>query len=137
MKKRAFGAIFLLWMTGCSSPSQHITPSTPSTRTAPAALVGEPISSLDAILTSGTTLLVQDVSVAVGRSPHYTDAQQDTDKWMIVAACSSGEAVEDSGEVMVAVVPSDAEVEKNREKLRRKFSDAVDCSANHTSPPGR
>jgi hypothetical protein len=110
-------ALVLISMSGCGAEPDL----------APRDLVGEPLELLTSAITEQTTLLVQDVSVVVGRAPTY-DENEDASAWEVVAACSDHESIAQSVVVEVAVVPASAMTAGLEERLRAgELDDAVSC----------
>ncbi|MBD8585989.1 hypothetical protein IFT90_15645 [Frigoribacterium sp. CFBP 8766] len=90
--------------SGCSSPASP--EPTPTPTGAPlTSYVGLTFDSVTSKLRPDTTVVVQDLSVLVGKDPTYTQIAFGSPEWDVVAICADQEMLEEASSVEVAIVP--------------------------------
>jgi hypothetical protein len=88
-------------------------------------LLGQPLDLAKESFPVEATVIVQDASPRIGLDPTFRDGLSD-DQWIIVGACSTGESIDASDLVEVAVVPTRAfSSDVEREMAQGAFRAAV------------
>lgn len=119
---RAFasGALILVALTSCSAaPALD-----------PEMFLGETLEEVSQQLgeRDDLTQLTQDVSVAVGREPTFTEPDLESTLWTVVAACADADDVNEATVLEVAVIPTDTlTAAVARDVSDGVFADTVSC----------